>query len=69
MIALFRNRWKGSVAIVQLPLIPAGRYRLSSVITGKTLGVFEPSDWARGIPVPFLDSQAVDILEVAAIKV
>jgi alpha-galactosidase len=67
VIALFRNKWEGAVAIVRLPLIPAGRYRLSSIITGKNLGLVEKPDWVRGIPVTFADAQTVDVLEVTAI--
>jgi len=43
VIALFRNKWKGRVADVQLPLMPAGRYKIRSVITDKDLGIFEKS--------------------------
>ena len=69
VIALFRNKWAGVAATVQLPLMPAGRYKLTSVMTGKDLGVFETSDWVRGIPITFADAQTVEVLEVTAINV
>jgi len=68
VISLFRNKCKEAVAIVQLPLIPAGRYRLHSVITDNALGVFEKSDWVRGIPITFAEAQTVEVLEVTVIN-
>ncbi|MDR3735782.1 MAG: alpha-galactosidase [Acidobacteriaceae bacterium] len=68
MVALFRNKCKEAIALVQLPLMPAGRYTLSSVITGRKLGDFEKSDWVRGIPIMFGNEQTVEVLEVTAIK-
>jgi alpha-galactosidase len=67
VISLFRNKWEGAVAIVQLPLMPAGRYKLNSVIAGKNLGVFEKSDWVRGIGITFTGTQTVEVLEVTAV--
>jgi alpha-galactosidase len=68
VIALFRNKWKGRVADVQLPLMPAGRYKIRSVITDKDLGIFEKSDWVRGISISFANAQSVEVLEVTALK-
>jgi alpha-galactosidase len=68
VIALFRNKWKGTVADVQLPLMPAGRYKIRSVITDKDLGIFEKSDWVRGISISFANAQSVEVLEVTALK-
>jgi alpha-galactosidase len=65
VIALFRNLSNAAQAVVQLPLIPPGRYKLHSVFTGKGLGAFEQPDWARGVPVSFTQGAAVDVLEVA----
>jgi len=68
VISLFRNKCKEATAIVKLPLIPAGRYRLHSVLTGHDLGVFEKSDWVRGIPIQFVEAQTVEVLEVIAVN-
>ena len=66
MIALFRNQ-TGVLAIqVQLPLLPHGRFRVRSLITGKELGVFTKADWTRGVPVTFAGAQTVELLEVNA---
>jgi alpha-galactosidase len=64
VIALFRNKAPESAAMVRLPLIPHGSYSLRSVLTGKELGVFGGSDWARGVPVRFPDGEPVEVLEV-----
>jgi len=68
VIAIFRNKWQEAVATVRLPLMPAGRYRLRSIITGKDLGAFERSDWIRGIRIAFSDSEPVDVLEVTSVN-
>ena len=68
VIALFRNKSHAAEAIVQLPLLPAGKYRLHSVISGKDLGVFDKADWTRGVPVKFEDAQLVEVLEVIAVN-
>jgi len=64
MIALFRNKSTVQEAMVKLPLIPAGKYKVRSVITGKELGIFDNSDWARGIAIAFPNAEPVEILEV-----
>jgi hypothetical protein len=48
--------------------MPAGKYRLRSIITGKDLGVFGNPDWVRGIPIKFPDSEPVDVLEVTPVN-
>jgi alpha-galactosidase len=68
VIAVFRNKSQEPVATVQLPLMPAGKYRLRSIITGKDLGVFGNPDWVRGIPIKFPDSEPVDVLEVTPVN-
>jgi alpha-galactosidase len=67
VIALFRNKTSEALATVQLPLMPAGRFRVRSVLTGKDLGVFNHSAWVRGVPVSFPDAPPVDVLEVRSI--
>ncbi len=68
MIALFRNQSNVGEAIVRLPLIPKGRYTLRAVFAGKELGVFEQAEWARGVPVPFADGGAVQVLEIRIVN-
>jgi hypothetical protein len=48
--------------------MPAGRYKIRSVITDKDLGIFEKSDWVRGISISFANAQSVEVLEVTALK-
>jgi hypothetical protein len=38
------------------------------VITDKDLGIFEKSDWVRGISISFANAQSVEVLEVTALK-
>lgn len=64
VIAVFRNKSEAATAIVQLPLMPAGEFRVHSVITGKDLGVFTQADWVRGVAIAFSASVPVDVLEV-----
>jgi len=68
VVALFRNKAKQDTATVQLPLMPAGRFEVRSVLTGKDLGVFAHADWVRGVPVRFPDATPVDVLEVSAVR-
>ncbi|UWZ85914.1 alpha-galactosidase [Occallatibacter riparius] len=53
VVAVFRNKSGVAGARVELPLIPEGRYRVRVVISGKVLGTFDRSAWARGVDVPF----------------
>jgi len=68
MIALFLNKSKAQEATVKLPLMPAGKYKLRSVISGKELGILDKSDWARGVAVKFPDAEPVEVLEVIAVR-
>jgi alpha-galactosidase len=67
VIAVFRNQSNSSVANIQLPLMPAGSFKVHSVVTNKDLGTFTKDDWARGVPVGFSGSQSVEILEVSSV--
>jgi len=64
VVALFRNKSDAAQALVQIPVLPAGKYRLHSVISGRDLGVFTESDWKRGIKIQFQKREPVEILEV-----
>jgi alpha-galactosidase len=66
VIVVFRNKSNASTANVQLPLIPEGRFKLHSVITGQDLGAFTRSDFVRGVQIVFSGNNTVDILEVTA---
>jgi alpha-galactosidase len=64
IIALFRNKSAAPEAILRLPQLPEGRYRLRSVVTGRDLGTFSKSDWQHGVPIRFPDIAPVELLEV-----
>jgi alpha-galactosidase len=64
VIALFRNESNTKEAVVQLPLLPEGRYRLRSAITGRDLGAVAKADWTRGVPISFAEGQRAEVLEV-----
>jgi alpha-galactosidase len=67
VISLFRNKSKATGAVVRLPLIPAGTYRVRSVLTGKELRTSD-SDWKRGVRVEFPSEHTVEILEINSVK-
>jgi len=66
-IALFRNQSSAAEALVQLPLLPPGRYSVQSALSVKELGVFAHSDWTQGVRIPFASGAAVEVLEVRLI--
>lgn len=68
LIALFRNKSHADEATVKLPLLPAGRYKVRSVISGKDVGIFKNCDWVRGVPIEFTDAEPVQVLEVAFVN-
>ena len=68
VIAVFRNKSDVSVADIQLPLIPEGKFAVHSVVSNKDLGAFTKEEWIHGVPVQFSGSQTVEVLEVRAIK-
>ena len=64
VIALFRNKSQSAEALVRLPQLPEGRYKLRSVITGKDLDIHSNADWSRGIQIDFPNAEAVELLEI-----
>jgi len=66
IVAIFRNQSSISGATIQLPLIPAGRYRVHSVTDNKDIGVFTNTEWRRGVEIRFAPSQRVEILEISS---
>jgi alpha-galactosidase len=68
VITVFRNNSDASTANIQLPLIPDGKFAVHSVVSNKDLGAFTKEDWVRGVPVQFVGSQTVEILEVKALR-
>jgi alpha-galactosidase len=68
VITVFRNKSDASVANIQLPLIPEGKFAVHSVVSNKDLGAFTKEDWVRGVPVQFVGSQTVEILEVKGLR-
>jgi hypothetical protein len=47
--------------------MPAGSFKVHSVVSNKDLGTFTKDEWARGVPVGFSGSQSVEILEVSSV--
>jgi alpha-galactosidase len=68
VIVIFRNQSHESVATVRLPLMPTGKLRLRSIMTGTDLGIFGGRDWIRGVPIVLSDSSFVEVLEVAPVS-
>jgi alpha-galactosidase len=68
VIAVFRNKSQAKSAVVELPLMPAGKFSLRSVISGKDLGVFSEADWKRGLEIGFAGLEPVEILEISAVS-
>lgn len=64
ILALFRNKAESAEALVPLPRIPEGRYKLHSVITCNDLGTFTQSDWQHGIRIRFPNTVPVEIIEI-----
>lgn len=62
VVVLFRNKSNASHAQVQLPLIPEGRYRVHSVMTGNDLGTFDRAAWSTGLRIQF--GGKVELLEL-----
>ena len=68
LIAVFRNQSKATSVNVQLPLMPAGKFTVSSVITKKQIGTFMQRDWTQGIAVTFAGAEPVEILEISRVE-
>jgi len=64
MMAIFRNESREASATVHLPLIPAGRYGLRSIMRGRDIGVFSASDWASGVAIPLQSEARADVFEL-----
>ncbi len=64
VIVLFRNKSNATSAAVKLPLMPAGKFKLRSVMTGKELGVFAKADFVRAVEIGFRDGEPVEVIEV-----
>ncbi len=64
VIAIFRNKSELSSATVALHLMPEGKFKLHSVITGNDLGTFTKADFDHGVLVSFQNPEAVEILQV-----
>jgi alpha-galactosidase len=65
VIVLFRNKSQAATANIQINVMPAGKFKMRSVISCKELGAFTQADFGAGIPVPF--SAQVEVLEVSTI--
>jgi len=62
LVALFQNESGEAEARIQLSLIPEGRYRTRSAMTGKDLGTFDRAEWKKGVAIAFPGQ--VEILEL-----
>jgi alpha-galactosidase len=65
VIVLFRNKSQAATANIQINVMPAGKFKMRSVISCKELGAFTQADFGAGIPVPL--SAQVEVLEVSTI--
>ena len=64
VIALFRNKSNAGTAIVHIPVMVPGSFKLRSVMTDKDIGVFTQADFVRGIQIAF--AVPVEVLEVVS---
>ncbi len=67
VIALFRNHSGLTNVVVQLPLLPEGRFKVRSAMTNTELGVFTKAQLGEGVKVKFTEAETVEILEVTAL--
>jgi alpha-galactosidase len=67
VIALFRNKSDAGEVLVQLPLMPVGKYKVGSVVSDSDAGIVSDADWAHGVKFRFAGTEPVEIFEVTAI--
>jgi alpha-galactosidase len=67
VIAVFRNQSEATTVGLRLPLMPEGRFRVHSVLSGSDVGVFTKADWTRGVSITFSSSERVEVLEVISV--
>ena len=68
VIALFKNKSGAAEAKVELTLLPAGNYKLRSVISGKELGVVSQAEFGRGRAFRFPESRLVEVIVVTMVR-
>jgi alpha-galactosidase len=68
VIAIFRNQSNAEQAIIQLTLLPEGKYSLRSVTAEKDIGSFAHTAFARGVAVPFRSGSSAEVLELKSLK-
>jgi alpha-galactosidase len=66
VVALFRNQSNAATATVQIPVMPPGKFKLRSAITGKAIGLFTQADFDHGIAIPL--PEQIEVVEVTAIR-
>lgn len=64
LIALFRNEASAPTALIELPPMPQGSFKVRSVMNGKDLGVFSQDDWKHGVQIDFPVADAVQVVEI-----
>ncbi len=68
VVVVFRNKTESPTAMVHLPLMPEGRFKVHSVITGKDMGIYTKTDWARGVSIELPPSMTVEVLELTVLN-
>lgn len=68
VIVLFKNKSGAAEAKVELTLLPAGNYKLRSVISGEELMVVSQAEFARGLAVRFPESRLVEVLVATMLR-
>lgn len=68
VVALFRNQAPDQHATVKLPVLPVGKYKVRSVLTGNDIGMFTNADFARGVSIKFADGKPVEVLEISSVR-
>jgi alpha-galactosidase len=62
VIVLFRNKSNVAKVTVELAVMPAGKFKMRSMITNKDAGVYDRALWARGVVIDI--SGPVEVLAI-----
>jgi len=64
LIAIFKNESGVDNAEIKLPTFPDGTFRISSAMTGKSIGNFTGQQFRQGVRFPLSQDYRVDLMEV-----
>ena len=64
MIVVFRNEASADKLLVSVPTFPDGAFRLTSRMTGASLGTFSGQQIRQGIQIPVPADHKVEVLEI-----